>query len=425
MALLTVLAIAAKPFIPPKTQTIHPSDNVRTGPFGPIIDGRATTIPLNKEETAWRCDYPDRFNGISCGLSIFWNFPETSKNNPKKIIDASEYDGFRIQAAYEGRADYLRLFVNNDNPEHKKIQPGLSEKYLATYLNVDDLRSGPVFVSLKDFMVEEWWVISQNPPRHIAGPEFGHLVGMGIDSIDPGIHRVRLDRVELVGKRISDETYLLLILLFWVVYLLLESYTRYYRLKKGAHRQREQLEDLSGGNEQLSKENVELQSRSITDPLTGVNNRTGLIQKLQQLYGRYFLPTGTGLMVMDIDHFKTINDRWGHQAGDVILREFATLIASEVRAVDIFARWGGEEFVLLVDGNSTQALKALAEKLRQRVADHHFSVDPVCRVTISIGVAQTEEIEAFDSLFKRADVALYQAKKNRDSVQCVFTSASP
>jgi diguanylate cyclase (GGDEF)-like protein len=420
MALLTVLAIAAKPFIPPKTQLIHPSDNVRTGPFGPIIDGRATTIPLNKEETAWRCDYPDRFNGISCGLAIFWNFPDAPKNTPKKIIDASEYDGFRIQVAYEGRADYLRLLVNNDNPEHQKIQPGLSEKYLATYLNVDDLRSGPVFVSLKDFMVEEWWVISQNPPRHIAGPEFGHLVGMGIDSIDPGIHRVRLDRIELVGKRISDETYLLLILLFWVVYLLLESYTRYYRLKKGAHRQREQLEDLSGGNEQLSKENVELQSRSITDPLTGVHNRNGLTQQLQRLYGRHFLPAGTGLMVMGIDHFKSINDRWGHQMGDVILEEFAALISSEVRAGDIFARWGGEEFVLLVDGSAAQALQGLAEKLRQRVAGHHFPVEPKCQVTVSVGVACTDAVEAFETLFKRADQALYEAKKTRNSVQCAF-----
>lgn len=425
MALLTVLAIAAKPFIPPKILLIYPSEDVRTGTFGPVIDDKVSTIPLNEEQTAWRCDYPERYNGISCGLSIYWNLPEAAEHTAKQFIDASEYDGFRIQVAYEGRADYLRIVLNNDNPEHQKIRPGLTEKFLTAFLSTDDLRSGPTFISLKNFMVEEWWVIGQNPPRHIAGPEFGHLVRIGIENIDPGVHRVRLDKIELVGESLSNETYLLLLLVFWVFYLLMESGVRYLQLKNAAHKQREQLQDLSGGNEQLSKENAELQSRSVTDALTGVNNRTGLIQKLQQLYGRYFLPTGTGLMVMDIDHFKTINDRWGHQAGDVILREFAALIASEVRAVDIFARWGGEEFVLLVDGNSAQALQALAEKLRQRVAAHHFSVDPACRVTISIGVAQTEEIEAFDSLFKRADVALYQAKKNRDSVQCIFTSASP
>lgn len=423
MALLTVLAIAAMPFIPPKTQLIHPSENVRTGPFGPVINGHATTTPLNEEETAWRCEYPDRFNGIGCGLAIFWNLPETPKNTPKKIIDASQYDGFRIQVAYEGRADYLRLYVNNDNPEHQKIRPGLTEKYLTTFLSTEDLRSGPIFVSLEDFTVEEWWVIGQNPPRDIAGPEFGHLVGMGIDSIDPGIHRAQLIRIELVGKRISDETYLLFILLFWVVYLLLESCVRYYRLKTAAYHQRTQLQNLSGGTEQLSKENVELQSRSVTDPLTGIHNRNGLTQQLQRLYSRHFLPAGTGLMVMDIDHFKSINDRWGHHMGDVILEEFAALISSEVRAGDIFARWGGEEFILLVDGNPAPALQALAEKLCRRVAAHRFPVEPECQVTVSIGVARVEEIESFDTLFKRADLALYQAKKTRNRVQCTFTSA--
>lgn len=421
MALLTVLAIAAKPFIPPKTQLIYPHENVKTGVFGPVTDGRATAVPLDEQQTSWRCDYPERYNDLSCGLAIYWNPPESAETAPLNFIDASRYDGFRLQVSYEGRADYLRIYLNNYNPEHQKIRPGLTEKYLTAFLSTDDLRSGPTFVRLADFTVEEWWVISQNPPRHLAGPEFGHLVRMGIDNIDPGIHRVHLDKIELVGERISNETYLLLILLFWVVYLLLEGCLRYFRLKQAAYHQRAQLQDLSGGTEQLSKENAELQSRSVTDPLTGVHNRTGLTQKLQHLYGRHFLPPGTGLMVMDIDHFKAINDRWGHHAGDVILREFATLIASEVRAVDIFARWGGEEFVLLVDGNSAPALHALAEKLRQRVAAHHFPVEPECRVTISVGVARAVEIEAFDSLFKRADIALYEAKKTRNCVQCAFT----
>lgn len=421
MALLTVLAIAAKPFIPPKTRLIFPTDQVHTGTFGPVINGKATTIPLNEEQTAWRCDYPERYTEISCGLSIYWNLPEDSQATPEHFINASDYDGLRVDIAYEGRADYLRIYLNNDDPAHQKIRPGINEKHMAAFVSTDDLRSGPTFVSLKDFAVAEWWVIHQNPPRQIAGAEFGHVVRMGIDSIDPGIHRVQLNRIELIGERITNETYLLLILLFWVVYLLAESGMRYLQLKKAAQHQREQLQDLSGGNEQLSKENAELHSRSITDPLTGIHNRTGLTEQIQGLYGRHFLPAGTGLMVMDIDHFKTINDRWGHQVGDVILREFATLIASEVRAVDIFARWGGEEFVLLVDSNSAAALQALAEKLRQRVAAHRFPVEPECPVTVSIGVARTEEVAAFDALFKRADVALYEAKKTRNCVQCGFT----
>jgi diguanylate cyclase (GGDEF)-like protein len=422
MALLTVLAIAAKPFIPPKTLLIHPREDVKTGIFGPVIDGRETVSALNEQQTSWRCDYPERFSDLSCGLAVYWNPPRSAaESTPLNFIDASQYDGFRIQVVYEGRADFLRVYLSNDNPDHQKIRPGLAEKHLAAFLNTDDLRSGPTFVSLKNFTVGEWWIINQNPPRFITGPEFGHLVRMGIDSIDPGIHRVRLERIELVGERIANETYLLLILAFWVAYLLLEACLRYYRLKQAAHHQRAQLEDLSGGTDQLTKENLELQSRSITDPLTGIHNRHGFSQQVQQLYGHDFLPVGTGLIVMDIDHFKAINDRWGHPVGDVILEEFAALIAGEVRAGDIFARWGGEEFVLLVDGNPAAALQRLAEKLRQRVADHPFPVEPPCQVTVSMGVAWTVAVEPFDTLFKRADLALYQAKKTRNCVQCAFT----
>lgn len=425
MALLTVLAIAAKPFIPPKTLLIYPREDVKTGVFGPVINGRETVAALNKQQTHWRCDYPERYYDLSCGLAIYWNPPDADSGNALTTIDASQYDGLRVQAIYEGRADYLRIYLNNNNPTHQTIHPGLTAKHMIALLSTDDLRSGPTFVSLQDFAVEEWWLISQNPRRSIAGPEFGHLVGMGIDSIDPGIHRVHLNRIELVGVRIANETYLLLILAFWVAYLLLETCLRYYRLKQAAHHQREQLQGLSGGTDQLTKENRELQSRSITDPLTGVYNRNGLTQQIQHLYGRNLLPVGTGLVVMDIDHFKTINDRWGHRMGDTILKEFATLIASEIRTGDIFARWGGEEFVLLADGNSAPALERLAEKLRQRVAARRFSTEPECQITVSMGVTRAEAAETFEALFKRADLALYEAKKTRNSVQCAFAGKPP
>lgn len=421
MALLTVLAIAAKPFIPPKTLLIHPRDDIYTGTFGPVIAGVPTTVALNEQETWWRCDYPERYNDLSCGLSVYWNLPGENQT-PKTFIDASQYDGFVVEVDYEGRADYLRMFLSIANPHHQTIQPGLTEKQQTAFISTETLRDGPTFVSLKDFSVEQWWIISQNPPRSVATPEFEHVVGMGFDSIDAGIHRVKLIRLELLGERISQKAYLLLILFFWVVYLFLESLLRYYRLKQSARQQREQLEGLAGGTEQLAKENMELQSRSITDSLTAIHNRHGFNQRLKTLYGHRFLPAGTGVLIMDIDHFKAFNDRWGHQAGDTVLREFADLIGSEIRGRDIFARWGGEEFMLLVDGTSAAALDGLAEKLRRRVETHQFSVE--AQVTMSVGVARTESIEAFDELFKRADQALYEAKKFRNCVRSAFSKLS-
>ena len=417
MALLTVLAIAAKPFIPQKTLLIHPREDVSAGMFGPTVDGVSTVSLIDNDPFAWRCDYPERHNGISCGLSLFWNPLDGPYAN---FIDASQYDGFRVDITYEGRAQHLRIFLNNYNPAHEKILPGISTKYLTAFVSTEELRSGPTFVGLQNFTVEEWWITAENPPRHIADPEFGHLVQMGTDTFDSGIHRVRINKIELVGERIANETYLLLILLFWMGLLSLEGLLRYYHLKRAAQQQRDQLQDLSGGTAQLAKENGELYSRAITDSLTKVWNRNGLLEHLQKCDWQRLLPRGTGLMVMDLDHFKAINDAYGHHTGDVILQEFAGLIRAEIRAVDIFARWGGEEFVLLVKDTSGAALKGMAEKLRLRVAAHRFSLPKEQTLTVSIGIAIAETDESLDSLFKRADFALYKAKVTRNSVGCAF-----
>ncbi|MCR6650505.1 MAG: GGDEF domain-containing protein [Cellvibrionaceae bacterium] len=417
MALLTVLALAAKPFIPEQTLLIHPRADIKTDLFGPVLNEQSAVKWIDEESFAWRCDYPERYNGTSCGFSAFWNPDVTT---PLHFIDASGYDGLRLHVNYEGRAEHLRVYLTNYNPEHQKAMPGLWEKFLTAFVSTEDLRGGPTFVSLKNFTVAEWWVAQQNPPRQFAGPEFGHLLRVGVDFIDAGVHRVRVDKIELVGERISDKTYLLLILLFWAGLLSVEAFLRYYHLKQAARHQRAQLQDLSGGTAQLAKENDALHTRVITDPLTGVWNRNGLMQYLEKKGGHANLPPGTALMVLDIDHFKTINDTCGHPVGDAILQEFAGLIRSEIRADDAFARWGGEEFVLLVVGSSTATLCGLAEKLRLRVEAHRFAAHPALKVTVSIGVARAEIEESLETLFKHADTALYQAKATRNIVSCAF-----
>ena len=150
---------------------------------------------------------------------------------------------------------------------------------------------------------------------------------------------------------------------------------------------------------------------STTDPLTGAHNRTGIAQMAEEVFVRRRIQEGVGLLVMDIDHFKSINDVRGHDAGDRILKDFAGLIIRSVRSGDSFARWGGEEFVLLCADISYDGLVALAEKLRAVVAAHVFEKDNLpTSLTVSIGVAYAVPGDTFDSLFKRADTALYEAK---------------
>lgn len=124
--------------------------------------------------------------------------------------------------------------------------------------------------------------------------------------------------------------------------------------------------------------------------------------------------------MIDVDHFKSINDRFGHLAGDDVLRQLAHSITGEVRGSDVSARYGGEEFVILLPGTPLATGFVLAERIRAAVAREHFAVDDVEKslaVTVSIGVAEhgpavaDRDLKvAGERLLARADVALYEAK---------------
>lgn len=151
---------------------------------------------------------------------------------------------------------------------------------------------------------------------------------------------------------------------------------------------------------------------SHTDQLTGISNRAGLMDSMKALFADKVVRTNVGVLLMDLDHFKVINDTRGHDAGDRVLKEFSALIRSHIRVEDKFARWGGEEFLLLCVQSEQRGLEALAEKLRTAVMQHVFDKDTEpLSVTVSIGVVLANSDESFESVFKRADLALYEAKK--------------
>lgn len=163
-------------------------------------------------------------------------------------------------------------------------------------------------------------------------------------------------------------------------------------------------------NRALCAANTELKQLTITDTLTGARNRRHFeetaaaeMQRVQR-YG-----TSLALLLFDIDHFKSINDRCGHLAGDQVLVEITRRVQLNLRVVDVLARWGGEEFAVLLPQCGTDAAMILAEKLRATVAGESFP--GVGAVTASFGVAEFSPVETLDAWFQRADEALYRAKK--------------
>ncbi len=147
-----------------------------------------------------------------------------------------------------------------------------------------------------------------------------------------------------------------------------------------------------------------------TDSLTQVANRRSFEQKLLENIG-FFEVTGVGfsVIILDIDHFKEINDSYGHNVGDEILKQLAGLINSNIRSTDTLARWGGEEFVILLPNASLNTAQMLAERFRQRIETYTFHM--VIEVTASFGVSSFAATDDIVSLVARADQALYQAKE--------------
>lgn len=162
-------------------------------------------------------------------------------------------------------------------------------------------------------------------------------------------------------------------------------------------------------NERLAHTNQRLRELAQTDSLTGLWNRYRMEQEIDEALAtaeRYARPFA--LLLFDVDHFKRVNDTWGHDVGDQVLIGLAGLARSLLRETDHLGRWGGEEFVLLAGDTGPEDAAVVAERLRREIAAASFP--PAGQVTVSIGVASGQPGEPRRMLVKRADAALYQAK---------------
>lgn len=149
---------------------------------------------------------------------------------------------------------------------------------------------------------------------------------------------------------------------------------------------------------------------AITDGLTGINNRQEFSRLLEHEINRAArYETPLSLIMYDLDHFRQVNDRFGHDTGDEVLRTVTGLIDDNIRSVDFHGRWGGEEFMVLLPQTGLGAAREVAGKLRPVIADHRF--DKAGTVTASFGVAELGLKESSRSLTQRAEEALYRAKE--------------
>jgi diguanylate cyclase (GGDEF)-like protein len=186
------------------------------------------------------------------------------------------------------------------------------------------------------------------------------------------------------------------------------------RIQLKIYRLQRELEQRNAVIEQQKSElevaNAELMRLSTTDHLTGIPNRRRFIELVEEeirvadRYGATFT-----LVMLDVDRFKAVHDTYGHDVGDQVLRHVATTIRSSLRASDAVARWGGEEFMVLLRRTDEETGYDVTEKLRKRLAES--PVDPVGTVTASFGATQYRTPETFATVSNRVDELLYTAKR--------------
>ncbi|MDT8990171.1 diguanylate cyclase [Curvibacter sp. APW13] len=171
---------------------------------------------------------------------------------------------------------------------------------------------------------------------------------------------------------------------------------------------------LTQSNATLQKKQEELSYLATHDPLTGLRNRRAFMQEAEHELSRALrYPCETGILVADLDHFKRVNDRHGHPAGDAVLRHFATLLRTQLRDSDIAARIGGEEFIVLLPGTGAIGTVAVAEKIRASIETTPVLFEgQQIDITASIGVSCLPAHQActIEALYAQADQALYRAK---------------
>jgi diguanylate cyclase (GGDEF)-like protein len=162
----------------------------------------------------------------------------------------------------------------------------------------------------------------------------------------------------------------------------------------------------------LIEHDKQMMEKATTDPLTGLLNRCGFDFMVEHLFGRRDEMRSVSIIAIDLDYFKSINDRWGHQAGDQALCHLARLLRAQVRSKDVIGRLGGDEFLILLPDSDINQAELIGKRITAAARNEPLAMDDtsVLLLSLSIGVATVLPGEAFSDLARRADQALYAAK---------------
>jgi diguanylate cyclase (GGDEF)-like protein len=403
---LTCLAVVAHRFLPERRLSL---DSAREGATFFLMQSGDGGTPakvqwVDQAKFRFTCQFVRELADQGCSFTYL-----LYAANADQGIDLSRFRSLNLGIRYSGNAHYLRVAVRNFDPRFSRLEDSNSSKYNSVNIHPKELVQ-PVLIGLDEFSVPEWWVGQYDLPRNFAKPDFSNATAFSIDLLGDLAgtqHDIQIDEIEFAGDWISAEYWYLGILCAWMILATTYGLSQWLSLRRKHLEQRKKIHDLVDSNAQLQTEKEKYQKLSTLDGLTKVLNRHGLEHFVDSLRSGN-MPTS--VIVIDLDHFKRINDHRGHHIGDRVLQNVGEILRAHTRKTDGLGRWGGEEFVLVCPGASLAKAADLAEKLRHRILETNFIPEDPLSITASFGVAIAQANQSFEDAFRQADEALYLAK---------------
>ncbi|EGR0429908.1 diguanylate cyclase [Vibrio parahaemolyticus] len=408
VALYSVLGDTRKLVITPEQFNIYATKDASEGGLSTAditYDAQSLVLNCELKKSSYAWPY--------CGISVY-----TDVAKPTHGIDLSNYHTIRLKLHYEEAGDGqnpshdLRLYLRNYNPEYSKPDDEYTIKYNGMQFSPSSF-SETIEIPIKNLQVMTWWLADNKVDIEHSAPEFSNITRIDIATGSGAVlgqQKIVIDKIEFEGAYLAQETLLFALLFSWMALGLAFSLHELRKNRAAYEKAKRRHRHLEKVNGTLRAQNYEFAELAHRDALTGAMNRhavqTWLEQQARQVrWGHSTL----SILYMDLDNFKKINDKFGHQMGDDILREFVMVVASSIAPDDRLVRWGGEEFVVFCpDTNIEQAVKK-AEMIRKNVANHLWVHGEA--LTCSIGVAQMQN-ERVTETMARADEVLYLAKRN-------------
>ncbi len=420
VALYSILGDTRKLVITPDKFNIHATKDASEGGLSEAelsFEDKSLTLNCNIKKSSYAWPY--------CGISVYTDVVEATKG-----IDLSSYHTIRLKIDYEKGGDVdnpkkeLRLYLRNYNPEYSNPDDEYTIKYNGMQFSPAKF-DGVIEIPIENLQVMTWWLADNKVAIEHSAPEYTNITRIDIATgaaTAMGKHKIIIHQIEFEGEYIAKETLLFILLCSWVTLGLV--FTLYEMRKSKAayqkvHRRQRHLEKL---NKSLRAQNYEFAELAHRDALTGALNRHAVQKWLDEQARQVRWDQSTlSFQYLDLDHFKKINDEYGHQMGDDILREFVMVVTSSIGSDDRLVRWGGEEFVVFCPDTNIEEATKKAEAIRKNVANHLWVHGEA--LTCCIGVAQLQN-ERVTEAMARADEALYAAKRNgRNRVEVNYGTA--